>query len=306
MLILFTSDLHGKRVLYEELMITVEKIRPDILILGGDLLPKLSHDEDIFLAQHSFINQYLLTFFDRLHQKHILDILIMLGNDDFLSLREELCCKKNSNSYHLIDNSKWTTSSGWEIIGFNLVPETPFSLKDLERRDSIGDGVLYPSVSAVSSVANGYKVIDAREWFLSKCSLSEEIAKLPHMVNPQKTIFVSHAPPYGTTLDVISNGAHVGSKAIREYIETNQPLISLSGHIHEAFFMTGSYTAKICKSLCLGPGQIHCPKLDAIYFNLDDPISSIRHTCETAPITQNGRKLLKSPFGLEDRIDFDD
>lgn len=296
MLILFTSDLHGKRILYEELIKIVAKVKPDILILGGDLLPKLDKGEDLFLIQRSFIKQYFLSFFNRLRQKHSLDIVIMLGNDDFLSLREELSCKEHSNWFHLIDNSKWVTRSDWEIVAFNLIPETPFPLKDLERRDCVDDGVLYPSVYAVSSVTNGYRVINAREWLLINRSLSEELATLPHMPNPERTIFVSHAPPYGTTLDVMSNGIHVGSKAIRTYIETNQPLISLNGHIHESFFMTGSYITRIGRSICIGPGQIHYPKLDAVFFDIDDPIPSIRHTCESDPVNHEGRELLKAPF----------
>ncbi len=47
-------------------------------------------------------------------------------------------------------------------------------------------------------------------------------------------VLVSHTPPYGTKLDVIRSGAHVGSKALREYIEKNQPLLCVCGHIHES------------------------------------------------------------------------
>ncbi len=48
------------------------------------------------------------------------------------------------------------------------------------------------------------------------------------------TILVSHAPPYGTQTDKLRNGKHVGSKAIRNFIENNGPDLCLSGHIHEA------------------------------------------------------------------------
>jgi uncharacterized protein len=48
------------------------------------------------------------------------------------------------------------------------------------------------------------------------------------------TIFVPHAPPHGTTLDVIRSGAHVGSTAIREFIDENHPTVVICGHIHEA------------------------------------------------------------------------
>ena len=47
-------------------------------------------------------------------------------------------------------------------------------------------------------------------------------------------IFVPHAPPYGTKLDVIRSGRHVGSTAVKAFIEKRQPDIVICGHIHES------------------------------------------------------------------------
>lgn len=47
-------------------------------------------------------------------------------------------------------------------------------------------------------------------------------------------IFVPHAPPLRTKLDVIRTGEHVGSSAVREFIERTGPDLVLCGHIHEA------------------------------------------------------------------------
>lgn len=46
-------------------------------------------------------------------------------------------------------------------------------------------------------------------------------------------IFVPHAPPYGTRVDIIHSGIHVGSTAVREFIENHEPDLTLCGHIHE-------------------------------------------------------------------------
>jgi hypothetical protein len=46
-------------------------------------------------------------------------------------------------------------------------------------------------------------------------------------------LMVSHQPPFGTLNDQVSPGLHVGSKAIRNFIEKQQPLICFTGHIHE-------------------------------------------------------------------------
>jgi Icc-related predicted phosphoesterase len=47
-------------------------------------------------------------------------------------------------------------------------------------------------------------------------------------------IFVPHAPPKGTRLDKILMGKHVGSLAVREFVELHQPDVLVCGHIHES------------------------------------------------------------------------
>jgi len=47
-------------------------------------------------------------------------------------------------------------------------------------------------------------------------------------------IFVPHAPPANTALDRTFFGKHVGSTAVREFIEKQMPDVVVCGHIHEA------------------------------------------------------------------------
>ena len=47
-------------------------------------------------------------------------------------------------------------------------------------------------------------------------------------------LFISHTPPFNTSLDIVTNGQHVGSKAVRDFIEKYQPDVCITGHIHEA------------------------------------------------------------------------
>ena len=47
-------------------------------------------------------------------------------------------------------------------------------------------------------------------------------------------ILVAHCPPYQTAIDRIHSGLHVGSHSVRRFIETYQPDLCISGHIHEA------------------------------------------------------------------------
>jgi uncharacterized protein len=55
-----------------------------------------------------------------------------------------------------------------------------------------------------------------------------------HVSEARTKVFTPHTPPYGTKLDVIRTGAHVGSTAVREFVETHQPDLLICGHIHES------------------------------------------------------------------------
>ncbi len=52
--------------------------------------------------------------------------------------------------------------------------------------------------------------------------------------DPARLILVCHTPPHGTKVDVLPNGMHVGSPAVRDFILKRQPAVCLTGHIHES------------------------------------------------------------------------
>lgn len=62
-------------------------------------------------------------------------------------------------------------------------------------------------------------------------------------------VFISHQPPYNTKNDRVIPGLHVGSKIIRGFIEDHQPLVCLTGHIHE-----GKAVDQIGKTKIVNPG----------------------------------------------------
>ncbi len=49
-----------------------------------------------------------------------------------------------------------------------------------------------------------------------------------------RTILVSHPPPHDTKVDYNNSGKHVGSTAVRAWVERVNPLLVVCGHIHEA------------------------------------------------------------------------
>lgn len=52
--------------------------------------------------------------------------------------------------------------------------------------------------------------------------------------NWDNLIVLMHNPPKDTKCDTISNGMHVGSPLLREFIESRHPLAVITGHIHES------------------------------------------------------------------------
>ena len=46
-------------------------------------------------------------------------------------------------------------------------------------------------------------------------------------------VLLSHQPPRDTAADLAFTGGHVGSAAVRSFIEQQRPLVCFTGHIHE-------------------------------------------------------------------------
>jgi Icc-related predicted phosphoesterase len=89
---------------------------------------------------------------------------------------------------------------------------------------------------------NEYTEARARQ-FLDK-AVSGLDANIPLVV-------LSHQPPANTRCDRIRSGKHVGSRALREFIEVHQPLVCVTGHIHEA-----AATDEIGVTKIINPGPL--------------------------------------------------
>ena len=64
-------------------------------------------------------------------------------------------------------------------------------------------------------------------------------------------IVISHNPPKDTKVDKITSGLHVGSALYRTFLETYQPLLAVSGHVHEA-----AAVDTIGKTTVINPGPL--------------------------------------------------
>jgi len=93
--------------------------------------------------------------------------------------------------------------------------------------------------------------------FYSPTEFSEEelteylLAGYAQVQQARYTILVAHCPPAHTAVDRLCNGMHVGSQSVRAFIETYQPDLCISGHIHEA-----PGEDRIGRTLVLNPGML--------------------------------------------------
>lgn len=66
-----------------------------------------------------------------------------------------------------------------------------------------------------------------------------------------RLVAVIHTPPINTKTDMVGPGRHVGSPAVRAFLERVQPDVCLTGHIHES-----RGEDRLGKTLLINPGTL--------------------------------------------------
>ncbi|MCK4666006.1 metallophosphoesterase [Candidatus Dependentiae bacterium] len=252
MKILYVTDLHGDTNKYNRLFEVARERRVDLVINGGDMLSK-SHGE--LFNQGDFIEDFLNKHFS-LFDSNDIGYLCCLGNDDlrvFDDLFEKTCDK-----HPFVSNLSQSGACflGYEFIGLNLIVDSPFGLKDRCRMDTSEYKFQKQYRSALLSTPDGWEELnDWEEYAHTLRTIEEELSTLVRPNDMSKTIYVIHMPPHKIGLDECYSGLKVGSKAVYEFLEKNQPFMSLHGHIHESPEVSEKWHAKIGKTICIQPGQ---------------------------------------------------
>ena len=180
-----------------------------------------------------------------------------MGNDDFrinLQILEKAEKNKVLKSIH---KKSVKLDKNLNIAGYSFVNPTPFRLKDWEKPDFHDDKA--PHQLFLEEIRSTEK---------ENGTIEEDLKNLKKLSNTKNTIYVIHTPPFNTKLDIITTNVHVGSKAVREFIEKEQPLLALHGHIHESPQMSGSWHDKIGKTICINVGssypedKLNCAVID--------------------------------------------
>ncbi|MEK6983753.1 MAG: metallophosphoesterase [Nanoarchaeota archaeon] len=262
--LLYTADLHGNKEFYKTLLKKAEDENVDAVVIGGDLCNRDGNTlQEKINAQKVFLEKFMLPLFSEFKLKNKnKEIFVIMGNDDFrvnLKVLEDAEKNKILKSFH---KKSVKLGKNLNIAGYSFVNPTPFRLKDWEKPDFKNDNMPHQIFDEeVRSIEKEFGTIE------------EDLNKLKKLSNPEKTIYVIHAPPFDSKLDIITTGKHVGSKAVRKFIEQEQAPLTLHGHIHESPKMSGSWKDSLENTLCINVGsnypikKLNCVIIDSIDLN---------------------------------------
>ena len=270
----FTSDLHGQGALYEQLMAIAAAHRPRVVLIGGDLCPHAAGEAGLG-HQRVFLQGLLVEFARRLREAVPEgELLLLMGNDDWSCNVD--CLEQHEGDLWQVLHGRAVSVDGVCVAGLSWVPITPFGIKDWERWE---DGAEESPPRLDGWVSCGGCLEPHRFDPASRApTIADALASLCAQARPAETLFVLHSPPRETRCDMVGSRAHVGSRAIRGFVERHQPPLVLSGHIHESPRVSGSYRDRIGSTVVVNPGQFGTSRLCGVWFDPGRIAETLRHT----------------------------
>jgi Icc-related predicted phosphoesterase len=277
----FATDLHGHRERYAKLFSAILTERPRGVFLGGDLLPSTIHHL-VDLCDQGFVEEVLapgLLEARRALGPEAPEVFLILGNDDGRIDEPALIEREACGVWHYAHGRRIPFGS-FQVYGYSFVPPTPFFLKDWERYDVsrfFDPGCLPPE--------EGFHSHPVDLAAVTRQSIRADLEALAGAEPLDRAIFLFHAPPHGTSLDRaaldemrvdgVPLDVHVGSIAIRRFLEARGPRVSLHGHVHEAARLTGRWKERIGRTIALSAAH-DGPELALVRFDPEEPESATR------------------------------
>ncbi len=271
MRLLFCTDIHASPNHLKTLLARVQSTPVDGVIVGGDIvphyLPQFCH-LNLLAAQAAYLETVFIPALKQLKQRLNLPVYLDMGNDDLAGNRFILQ-RYDGGLFHLLHMRRVTLNPDMDLLGYMMVPPTPFNRKDWEKPDTATVPCQCRHMIRTEGFVtiNGY--LEQTQLDLDGAELiATDLDRLSQKIT-RPFILVSHSPPFNTPLDLTHRRHHVGSVAIHDFIAkwAAKGLLvgSLHGHIHESPQISGTQQTRIGPAVCINPGQsegaearLHC------------------------------------------------
>ena len=257
-------------------------VRPPCFLAGTCSLPDSHSPAPLRSAKSEFVPSYLIPLFTKARESLGNDyppIFLILGNDDPACEQERFLAGQALGLWQQIHKRVMLFGDA-PIYGFACVPPTPFPLKDWESYDVsryVPPGCVSPE--------EGYRSVPMEPNEIKWGTIQKDLAMLAGEDSLDHAVFLFHTPPYDTPLDRaaldgktyehVALDLHVGSIAVRRFIEERQPLLTLHGHVHESARLTGIWKIRIGRTTCIN-GAHDGPELALVRFDLESPEHATR------------------------------
>jgi len=273
--ICYTSDLHGNLVLYQQLLHLIIEENVEALLLGGDQCPSKSGSGAIEYQKH-----WLLTSFREFLQliQYRCQVYWTSGNHDLAGTLNIIKDFERANLIIQCNLRKSFLCEGWAVIGFPFLPiNDGWPYKDWERLD-VNQTLKFKDKRSIYITQNGrLEQIQLNEWLQSSQDIESLLNEMLGITLSNKTVLVSHCPPFKSGLDENAFHKSIGTKALLNFLLNAKITLACHGHVHEAPYITHKWIQTINSTVCINPGQWG-KQLHAIIFDINDIHKSIKHT----------------------------
>jgi Icc-related predicted phosphoesterase len=286
----FAADLHGSEVVFRKFLAAATFYEADALLIGGDvtaktIAPIVRQQDGRFrtrIAGHARENLSQ----DELKpiEKAIADsgqYVVQLSEDEYAGFRADPSKVEALFTDRMVEQiRRWMGMAEKHLAPLDI-PLYWIGGND-DKPEALDQIASTPHVHYVDEKVLrfdedheilGFGWTNPSPWHTPRELPEDQIAMrldplLDRVQDPARCIYVMHAPPYGTGLDIapkldtstdpprpVTQGGQevlipVGSTSFRTAILETQPLLALHGHIHET-----KNSAKLKRTMCVDPGS---------------------------------------------------
>jgi uncharacterized protein len=285
MRVFFATDIHGSEVCWRKFLNSAAFYKADLVVLGGDVTGKVMVP---IVAHNGYWQAVVRGETIRMDTQAELDEVqksirnkgsypAIVSPDELKNLSEEEGAVDRRFSVEMVRSlDRWLDMADGKLKGGQIPCVLNGGNDDIWEIDDIIESSPCVTFGEAKSLdLDGFHLVsmgwtnptpwdtfrEAPEDQLKE-KIDAVVSQIPDM---ERAIFNFHAPPYGTGLDEAPEldanlrpthgGAvmkPVGSKAVRDAINSYQPMLSVHGHIHES-----RGVKKMGRTLAINPGSVY-------------------------------------------------